>query len=182
MRQMVNLDSDKQIKKIDKQGVLASIESLPDQCKDAWSEANKVNVPETYKDIQNIIMCGMGGSGLGARIIESVYASELKLPIIRINDYDLPDYVDHHSLVICSSYSGTTEEVVNCAKQAVEKRAKWMAIGTGNTLIDLAKKAYCPLLQNNSKTQSLKSAADGNWLFCDWATCFGFKNWSFYSS
>ena len=132
------LDSREKIAKIDKQNVLGSVEALPDQCKDAWEKASQIEVPEYYKDIKNVIMCGMGGSGLGARIIESAFAKQLTMPLMRVNDYDLPAFADIHSLVVCSSYSGTTEETVENARQAIEKQAKWMAIGTGNTLIDLA--------------------------------------------
>lgn len=141
---MVSLDSQKEIKKIDTGNVLGSIMELPDQCGDAWEKTRKIKVPENFKDITNIIMCGMGGSGLGARIIESVYYPELNYPLIRVNDFDLPKYADHHSLVICSSYSGTTEEIISCARQAIEKNCKWMAIGTGETLIDLAKEHNAP--------------------------------------
>ncbi|MFV1917151.1 MAG: SIS domain-containing protein [Patescibacteria group bacterium] len=141
---MVSLDSQKEIRKIDAGNVLDSITELPDQCGDAWEKTRKINVPENFKDITNIIMCGMGGSGLGARIIESVYHQELNYPLIRVNDFDLPRYADHHSLVICSSYSGTTEEIINCARQAIDKNCKWMAIGTGKTLLDLAKEHNAP--------------------------------------
>ena len=138
------LNSKEKIAEIDKENVLGSIESLPDQCKDAWEKANEVEVPESYKDIKNVVMTGMGGSGLGARVIESVFAPELSAPLTRVNDYDIPPFSDNHTLVICSSYSGTTEEVVNNAKQAKDRNTKWMAIGTGNTLIELAENAGVP--------------------------------------
>ncbi|KKQ84826.1 MAG: hypothetical protein UT06_C0001G0091, partial [Candidatus Woesebacteria bacterium GW2011_GWA1_38_8] len=59
------MDIQEAIKKYDTQNVYGSIVSLPDQCLHAWEDANKVEVPEYYKDINNVIMCGMGGSGLG---------------------------------------------------------------------------------------------------------------------
>ncbi|MGD8744539.1 MAG: SIS domain-containing protein [Candidatus Woesebacteria bacterium] len=141
------LDNREQIGKIDSENVLGSVEKLSKQCEDAWQQAKDIQVPESYKDINNIIMTGMGGSGLGARIIESVYHDDLNYPLIRVHDYDLPNFVDHQSLVICSSYSGTTEEIVSCAKQAVERDAKWMAIGTGNTLLNIAKEHNVPFYQ-----------------------------------
>ena len=89
----------------------------------------------------------MGGSGLGARLIESIYGLNLKFPLVRLNDYDLPAWVDEKTLVICSSFSGTTEETVENAKQAQARGAKWMAVSTGNTLIELAKKNNVPYYQ-----------------------------------
>lgn len=144
---MTILDSREEIANVDLENVLGSVEALADQCKDAWTEAGKVEVPESYKNTSNIVMCGMGGSGLGARIIESVYGVEIKIPLLRVNDYNLPAFVDEKSLVICSSYSGTTEETLENAKQAIAKKAKWMAIGTGNELIELAIAHKVPFYQ-----------------------------------
>jgi glucose/mannose-6-phosphate isomerase len=141
---MANLDSNQDLKRIDTDNILGSIMELPNQCEDAWVKAKDIQVPEYYSDIANIIMSGMGGSGLGARIIESVYHDQLIYPLTRINDYDLPKYANHHSLVICSSYSGETEETISTAKQSIERNCKWMAIGTGRTLIELAKENNVP--------------------------------------
>ena len=138
------LDSREEIAKIDTQNVLGSVEALADQCKDAWEKASQIDVPDYYNDIDKAVMCGMGGSGLGARVIESVFFYDLNLPLTRVNDYNLPKFTDDHTLVICSSYSGTTEETIENAKQAIAKRAKWIAIGTGNTLIELAQKEGVP--------------------------------------
>lgn len=138
------LDSREKFSKVDKENVLGSIEAFPKQCLHAWDEASKIKVPKDYSNINKIVMSGMGGSGLGARIIESVFSDQLKYPLVRVNNYDLPAFVDQNTLVICSSYSGTTEEVVNTAKQTIAKKAKWMAIGTGATLIDLAQSQKVP--------------------------------------
>lgn len=148
---MINLDLIEEIKAIDTQNVLGSIEELPKQVEDAFVEASKIQVPESYKDIKNIVMCGMGGSGLGARVIESLYGNSIKYPLLRVNDYNIPSYVDENSLVICSSYSGETEETISNARQAIEKDAKWMAIGTGNSLIKLAQENGVPYYQINPK-------------------------------
>lgn len=145
------LDSREEIGKIDKQNVLGSVEALPQQCLHAWEEASKIEVPGNYCKVKAVVMCGMGGSGLGARVIESVYADEIKIPLVRINDYSLPKFVDQNTLVICSSYSGETEETIQNAKEAIAKKAKWMAIGAGNTLIKMARENNVPFYQINPK-------------------------------
>jgi glucose/mannose-6-phosphate isomerase len=148
---MTTLDNPETVKSLDKSNVLGSVEALPDQFEHAWEEANKVTVPDTYRDIDNLVMTGMGGSGLGARLIQSVYGMELTVPLVRINDYDLPGFVNQKTLVICSSYSGTTEETIENARQAVDKGARWMAIGTGAELIDLARQHQVPFYQIDPK-------------------------------
>lgn len=144
---MVDIDDVSAIKGLDRSEVYASIEALPRQCIHAWEENRDLLVPNSYKDVNKIIMTGMGGSGLGARIIESVFASQLKYPLVRVNDYDLPSWADEETLVICSSFSGTTEETVETARQAQDRKCKWMAIGTGETLIKLAKRHRVPYYQ-----------------------------------
>lgn len=144
-------DSRGEIEKIDVSNVLGSVEELSQQCRHGWEEANKVIIPESYREVDNVVMCGMGGSGLGARVIESVYADKLTVPFVRVNTYNLPGFVNDRSLAVCSSYSGTTEETVENAKQAIAKRAKWMAIGTGNTLIEMAKQSGAPFYQIDPK-------------------------------
>lgn len=141
------LDSREEIVKIDLGNVLGSVEALPDQCLDAWDKSQNISVPESYKQIDNVVMCGMGGSGLGARVIESVYFQELKVPLVRVNGYDLPGFVNEQTLVFCSSYSGSTEETIENVNQAIKKRSKWVAIGTGGKLLDLAKQHNVPFYQ-----------------------------------
>ncbi len=148
---MFNLDSLAEIKELDKGNILGSVQELPNQCLHAWEDASKIDVPEYYHDIKNIIMCGMGGSGLGARVIESVYSDSINYPFYRLNDYHLPGFCDIHSLVICSSYSGETEETIQNAKEAINKKTKWMAIASGNSLIQLAQQEGVPYYQIDPK-------------------------------
>lgn len=145
------LDSREEIAKIDLGNVLGSVEALPDQCLDAWDKSQNISVPDSYKKIDNVIMCGMGGSGLGARVIESVYSEELKVPLIRVNGYNLPAFANDKSLISCSSYSGSTEETIQNANQAIAKNLKWMAIGTGGKLLELAQEHKVPFYKIDPK-------------------------------
>lgn len=140
---MTNINIDL-IKQIDPQNVYGSVLELPGQCLHAWEDANKVNIPEDYKNIENVVMCGMGGSGLGARVIESLYFSSLKVPLTRINSYHIPTFVNEKTLVITSSYSGNTEETVQNFKEALDKKAKIISIGAGGELIELSKANNTP--------------------------------------
>src|SRR4030065_1325904 len=148
---MRDIDSREIIAKLDKQNVLGSVESLPDQCLHAWEDASKIEVPETYRKVNKVVMTGMGGSGLGARVIESLFSDTLKVPFVRVNDFNLPKWIDEETLVICSSYSGETEETIAAARQAIEKNTKWMAIGSGNTLLKMAQEHNVPFYQINPK-------------------------------
>lgn len=140
---MTNINIDL-IKQIDPQNVYGSVIDLPGQCLHAWEEANKVDIPQDYTNIENVVMCGMGGSGLGARVIESLYFPNLKVPLTRINGYHIPAFVNEKTLVITSSYSGNTEETIQNFKEALDKKAKIISIGAGGELIELSKTNNTP--------------------------------------
>ena len=141
------LDNQEKIKEIDKSSVYESVISLPKQCEQAWEDSEKVVIPADYQEIKNVVFCGMGGSGLAARVIESAFLDKIKYPIFRINDYNLPKFVNEKTLVVCSSYSGSTEEVLENCKQAIQRKAKWVAISTGGPLIEQARTENVPFYQ-----------------------------------
>lgn len=146
------LDSLENIKEIDVENVYGSVIALPKQCQHAWADVEKINISkEDFFPIESIVFTGMGGSGLTARVIESAFCEELKYPFIRVNDYNLPNFVNSKSLVLCSSYSGSTEETLENVKQAIEKKAKWLAISTGGQLIEKAKNNNVPYYQIEPK-------------------------------
>lgn len=132
------LDSRNKIAKLDKSGILASIESLPNQIRDAWKQASSIKYPSEYKQAKNIVIAGMGGSALGSQVIKHLYKNELTVPFEIISHYQLPAYTSSDSIVLLSSCSGNTEEILSAAKQAIDKKAMVIAISTGGKLIELA--------------------------------------------
>jgi glucose/mannose-6-phosphate isomerase len=137
------LDSRDKIAAIDQGNVLGSIEALSDQIKHGWEEANKTKF-QAEAEIRNVVVAGMGGSGLGPDVAKHLFKDELKVPLNIVNSYSLPGYVDKHSLVILSSYSGQTEEVLNCAQQAQEASAQIMVITSGGKLKKLTQDKDIP--------------------------------------
>lgn len=132
------LDSRDQIKALDKSKILDSVESLPDQILDALEQTKDFTLPENYKSFKNVVVSGMGGSALGAHIIKGLFKEELKVPFEVVSHYALPGYVNSDTLVLLSSYSGTTEETLSSAQDAKDKGAKIMVITSGGTLATLA--------------------------------------------
>lgn len=138
------LDNLSQIKNLDKGKMLESIEALAEQCRQAWQDLKGYKLPRSYRQIQNIVVAGMGGSAIGAHVIDSVYANALTVPLEIVNDYHLPAYVGKETLVILSSYSGSTEEAVSCAAEAEKRGAKLLVITSGKHLADLMSKKSIP--------------------------------------
>jgi glucose/mannose-6-phosphate isomerase len=125
---MTNLDDVAAMKKADPSNVLGSTAMFPDQCLQAWEESQKVIFPEEYKTVKNIIVCGMGGSRFTPKTIGVLYRKKIKLPYEICEDYTVPGYVNSDSLVILSSYSGTTEEVLACREDAKKRGARITAV------------------------------------------------------
>ncbi|KKU82871.1 MAG: Bifunctional phosphoglucose/phosphomannose isomerase [Microgenomates group bacterium GW2011_GWA2_47_8] len=120
---MTNLDDVAAMKKLDPSGVLESTGKFADQCQQSWEEASAIRFPESYKNIYNIVVCGMGGSRFTPRTIKELFRDRIKEPYEIVEDYSLPAYVDKDTLVILSSFSGTTEEVLSCGQDAVNRGA-----------------------------------------------------------
>jgi glucose/mannose-6-phosphate isomerase len=138
------LDDEKTIARIDSGDVRASIEALPDQIEVAWREAQAVDVPASYRKASEIVVAGMGGSSLPADIIKSNFGHALRVPFSFVNGYGLPGSVGKDSVVIVSSYSGTTEETISCLKEAQKRRAKILGITGGGDLARILKRDKLP--------------------------------------
>lgn len=135
---MIDLKNIEEIKKIDPQNTLGSTELTIQQLETAWEEVNKIEVPKSYRDIQRLVFCGMGASVYGALVLKSLAGTEMPFPTEVISDYYLPNYVDNNTLVVLTSYSGTTEEVLSCAMDAKAKNAKILVLTKGGPLQDFA--------------------------------------------
>ncbi len=101
-----------------------------------------ITTPEV-NDIQNVVVAGMGGSALPAVFLQSWPG--LKQPLEIIRNYNLPDYVDEHTLFISSSYSGNTEETLSALAEAESKKASIVVISAGGKLAEHAKDKNYPL-------------------------------------
>ncbi|MFA6522005.1 MAG: SIS domain-containing protein [Patescibacteria group bacterium] len=138
------LDSQKTYATFDKEEISYGIEHLPEQAKIAWDETRELVIPSNYRNCDRIVVVGMGGSALGPEIVQSVFFSKLRVPFELVRGYDVPGSVNSRTLVILSSFSGSTEEVIAAAKEARRHRAKMIVIATGGALLNFAKREHIP--------------------------------------
>jgi glucose/mannose-6-phosphate isomerase len=102
------------------------------------------------QEIFNVVIAGMGGSALAGKVFASWPG--LDVPITIVQDYDLPSHVSANTLVICSSYSGNTEETVSVLKAAThqtldaEQRPMVVVIASGGELAKQASELNLPLI------------------------------------
>ena len=91
-------------------------------------------------EIKHVLICGLGGSGIGGTIVTDIISSIAKIPIASSKDYSIPNFVNEHTLVIACSYSGNTEETICALEKCENKNAKIAIITSGGKLKDIAKK------------------------------------------
>jgi glucose/mannose-6-phosphate isomerase len=111
-----------------------AIYDFPDQIREAIKIGESIALKNNYNNINNIVVAGMGGSAIGGDVTRLILQNQLNVPMYISRNYTLPNWVDNSTLVICSSYSGNTEESLASFKEAQIKKAKIIAISTGGIL------------------------------------------------
>ncbi len=115
------------------------IAGFPAQLQEAMEIGEQASLTAPDKEIRNILVTGLGGSGIGGNMTSEFLAEELKVPFLVNKDYFMPNYVDEHTLVIASSYSGNTEETLQAFGEALKKGAKIVCVSSGGKMIEIAK-------------------------------------------
>ena len=149
----INLDDQKIYQKMDPDGMLARIKELPLQCRQAWQAVMSFDLPADYKNIDKVVILGMGGSAIGGDLVKSLVQSEAKIPVIVHRDYGLPAFVNDRTLLIASSYSGNTEETLSGFEPALKTKAKKLAMTTGGKLQKMAEANNIPVFKIEYQAQ-----------------------------
>jgi len=97
------------------------------------SELNKTN-----NQFSNVLICGLGGSGIGGTIVNDIIYPLVGIPILSTKDYSIPNFVDENTLVIASSYSGNTEETIYALEKCKGRNAEICIITSGGKLKNIA--------------------------------------------
>jgi len=140
------LDDLKTIQRLDPAGMMDRAGALAQQCRDGWAMGLGWRVPVSLARCRSILILGMGGSAIGADLLEGILRDKLTRPIVANRTYTLPAWVGKQTLVVACSYSGNTEETLSAARQARQRGAKLVAITSGGKLAAWAKRTPFPLL------------------------------------
>lgn len=130
------------------------IESFTKQLSDALKIGQALDLDRPGSDIRNIVIAGMGGSGIGANLVESLTFGRIPIPITVCKSYNIPQFVSPHTLFIASSYSGNTEETNAALNKALLKRAHVIGIASGGRLLDICKEYNLVYIQLPSGSDS----------------------------
>lgn len=133
------LDDLEKISDIDKSSMLDTLAQFPEQIKETIEIAKTADIDYFIK-IDNVIVTGMGGSGIAGDIVKSLFRDKIDVPIVVNREYDLPKWAKKDTLTIFISYSGNTEETLSSFKIASQKKCKVICISSGGKLQELSEK------------------------------------------
>jgi glucose/mannose-6-phosphate isomerase len=128
------LDDLQFVSSLDKGNALGIIAGQPAQLK----QVLELGHIDRTREIESIILAGMGGSALAGEFVRSWKSDKLNLPFVISRDYRIPAFVGKKTLAIISSYSGNTEEVIESYAQAKAAGADIITMSSGGKLQQLA--------------------------------------------
>jgi glucose/mannose-6-phosphate isomerase len=88
----------------------------------------------------------MGGSSVGGRLAAGALGPRLRRPLALAMGYDIPAWIGEETLVLCSSYSGTTEETLATYDAAKAAGAPRIVATTGGPLAERAREDGVPVV------------------------------------
>src|SRR3954452_5699054 len=93
-----------------------------------------------------MLVCGMGGSAIGADLARAAIGARAQRPIRTVREYAPEPWLGAGTLVVCASYSGTTEETLAASAAGGGAGAERVAVTTGGKLADAAAADGVPVL------------------------------------
>jgi glucose/mannose-6-phosphate isomerase len=89
---------------------------------------------------------GIGGSAIGGDLAAAALGDRATRQITTVRGYALESWTGPDSLVLCSSYSGDTEETLACFEAAGAAGAGRVVLTTGGELAELARAEGVPVI------------------------------------
>lgn len=117
---------------------------LPDQLRDALWRIETARLEPA--EAAGLMVCGMGGSAIGGDLAAGALGDRLTKPLLSVRGYELPSWATPEWTVLCSSYSGNTEETLACFEAAEVLGARRIVVSTGGELVERAREAGVPVV------------------------------------
>jgi glucose/mannose-6-phosphate isomerase len=147
-----------QIAAADSHALIDDVLAQPDHLIDALRALERFDMP--HADLPDgLLVCGMGGSAIGADLATAAIGERARRPLRTVRDYAPEPWLAPDTLVLCASYSGNTEETLACYAAAGAAGAQRVALTTGGTLRDLARADGVPVIEVPSGLQPRAAVA-----------------------
>ena len=116
------------------------IKSFPNHISHAIEIINNIEINIDSSKIDNIVIIGQGGSAMGGVIVKNLLKEKISIPVLVNQDYKIPNFVNHKTLLIASSYSGNTEETLSALKKAHSRESIIFCICSGGKMLSFSEK------------------------------------------
>jgi glucose/mannose-6-phosphate isomerase len=136
------LDDVQALARVDQHDTRRVLTQFPQQCRQG--RGLLATPPISLARPRLVVMVGMGGSAAGADLLATCAVETLEVPVLVHRGYGLPAAAGQEALVIASSYSGDTAEVVSAVEVALARRVPVVAITSGGALGALATRHGLP--------------------------------------
>lgn len=130
---------------VDHSDLMGDVLDLPAQLEDALWRVEAAGLPRRDAP-EGLVLCGMGGSAVGGELAVAATGRRARRPLRVSRDYELDPWIGAGALVLCSSYSGYTEETLACFAAAGAVGASRVALTTGGALADSARAEGVPVI------------------------------------
>ena len=129
------LDDIKGMSALDASDMLPAVASSGAQMREAVSVIDRLKLAQISKGNQprNIVVAGLGGSGVGGQVLRAVLGKGVQVPIVLEQSHSLPGWVGPMDVVIGVSCSGMTEETLSTTAEAGRRGARVITIGAGGS-------------------------------------------------
>jgi glucose/mannose-6-phosphate isomerase len=131
---------------VDSLDMWAATVGLPEQVQSAVSAARGIGGLPRHDQVENVVVLGMGGSGIAGNVLVAAAAPFMPVPVTVVKGYEPPDFVGTGSLVFAISFSGSTEETVEAAAGAYEAGASLVVVAGGGALAEAAREWDVPVV------------------------------------
>ncbi|MGH2991625.1 MAG: bifunctional phosphoglucose/phosphomannose isomerase, partial [Solirubrobacterales bacterium] len=132
------------IRSLDSGNQLEAVLALPDHLRDALWRVDSARL-EPWES-SGLVVCGVGGSAIGGDLAAAALGDRLSLPLTTVRGYGLPAWTPPDRTVLCSSYSGGTEETLACYAAAEALGARRVVASTGGRLAEAARRDGVPVI------------------------------------
>src|SRR6476661_9700469 len=122
------------LRRIDSGNQLDDVLAIPDHLRDALWRLESARLEPA--EAAGLLICGMGGSAIGADLAAAALGDRLTRPLVTVRGYGLPSWATPEWTVLCSSYSGNTEETLACFEAAEALGTRRIVVSTGGKLVD----------------------------------------------
>ncbi len=125
--------------------MLSKITGFPAQITPSWVNGQSAPI-DGMREPQHILITGMGGSAIAGDLLGDLLFNNLSIPVSVNRGYDLPAFVNEHTLLLASSYSGNTEETLSAVQEGLNRKAMVAVFTSNGSIAKIASEHALPAI------------------------------------